>query len=108
MTSRSRSAASEFGAQLALPIWVDFMGRALRNVPQQQMPMPDGITTVDGELFYADRTPGSGFIASIGMDAAESGGRGDQYVGRRRSGGMQAPNVDADERKQIMDLFSKH
>jgi penicillin-binding protein 1A len=100
--------SKEFGAQLALPIWVDFMGRALRNVPQQQMPMPDGITTVDGELFYADRTPGSGFIASIGMDAADPSGAVTNTSGGVGPGGMQAPNVDADERKQIMDLFSKH
>ncbi|SAL56143.1 penicillin-binding protein 1A [Caballeronia telluris] len=100
--------SKEFGAQLALPIWVDYMGRALRNVPQQQMPKPDGITDFDGELFYADRTPGSGFIASIGMDGADPAGAVTTTSGGVGPGGMQAPNVNADERKQIMDLFSKH
>ena len=77
----------EFGAQLALPIWVEYMGRALRGVPQQQMPKPDGITTVDGELFYADRTPGSGFVASIGLDTANPMAGDATTIGRRRTGG---------------------
>ncbi|MCM3755044.1 penicillin-binding transpeptidase domain-containing protein, partial [Bacillus licheniformis] len=42
----------EFGAQLALPIWVNYMRTALNGVPEQQMPMPDGLTTIDGELYY--------------------------------------------------------
>jgi len=99
--------SKEFGAQLALPIWVDYMGRALRDVAQQQMPMPDGITSVDGELFYADRTPGNGFIASIGMDAASPTEGVANAEGGVGPAGLQTPAVNPDERKQIMDLFSK-
>jgi penicillin-binding protein 1A len=100
--------SKEFGAQLALPIWVEFMGRALRNTPQEEMPMPDGVTTVDGDLFYADRTPGNGFVASIGLDAANPVGGVTNASGGVGPGGMQTPNVTPGEREQIMDLFSKH
>ncbi|KND56329.1 Multimodular transpeptidase-transglycosylase [Candidatus Paraburkholderia kirkii] len=97
----------EFGAQLALPIWVDYMGRALRGIPQQ-MPKPDGVTTVDGELFYADRTPGAGFVASIGLDNTNPMAGDATTMGGVGPAGMQAPpQVTTDERKQIMDMFNK-
>ncbi|OYY80543.1 MAG: penicillin-binding protein, partial [Hydrogenophilales bacterium 16-62-9] len=34
---------SETGAQSALPIWLNFMGAALKGVPQKGWPMPGGI-----------------------------------------------------------------
>ena len=36
----------EFGAKAALPIWIDFMGDALKGLPQSTIPMPPGISTV--------------------------------------------------------------
>jgi penicillin-binding protein 1A len=36
----------ETGAQSALPIWINFMGTALRNVPQRGWPMPEGLISV--------------------------------------------------------------
>ncbi|PPB83850.1 penicillin-binding protein 1A [Mycetohabitans endofungorum] len=100
----------EFGAQLALPIWVQYMGRALHGVPQYQAPMPEELTTIDGELFYADKTPGNGFIASIGLDEKTPAGASDSNAqfGTVGPGGMQPPvppDVNSAERQQIMNLF---
>lgn len=36
----------EEGSRTALPIWIEFMRRALAGVPEHQMPMPDGMVTV--------------------------------------------------------------
>ncbi|MEI7035707.1 penicillin-binding protein 1A [Fulvimonas yonginensis] len=36
----------EFGAQAALPIWMDYMGTALKGMPSNTLPMPPGIATV--------------------------------------------------------------
>jgi penicillin-binding protein 1A len=36
----------EEGSRTALPIWIQFMRRALQGVPENQMPMPDGIVSV--------------------------------------------------------------
>jgi len=36
----------ETGAQSALPIWMSFMGTALKSVPQKSWPMPAGIVTL--------------------------------------------------------------
>ncbi|AXL51053.1 penicillin-binding protein [Paraburkholderia caffeinilytica] len=100
----------EFGAQLALPIWVEYMQRALRGVPQSEPAQPDGVTAVDGELFYADMTPGNGFVASIGLDSANPTAGVSDAVGGVGPAGMTPPavpppNVSSNEKKQIMDLF---
>ncbi|MGS0743428.1 penicillin-binding protein 1A [Glaciimonas sp. GG7] len=87
----------EFGAQLALPIWVSYMGRALRGVPQVQMPMPEGITTINNELYFDNFTPGNGFIASLGV----GGGFG------MNEDGTPATQEDA-EKNSIMKLFDGH
>ena len=36
----------EEGSRTALPIWIEFARRALRGVPENAMPMPEGIVTV--------------------------------------------------------------
>ncbi len=36
----------EYGAQVALPIWIDFMGDALAGTPESSMRRPPGIVTV--------------------------------------------------------------
>jgi penicillin-binding protein 1A len=37
---------SEEGARTALPIWIQFMKDALKGVPEQPRPMPDGLVTL--------------------------------------------------------------
>jgi penicillin-binding protein 1A len=105
----------EFGAQLALPIWVEYMQRALHDVPQQQMAMPEGLTSVDGEIFFADKTPGNGFVASIGVDTANPTEGASDAVGGVGPGGLQPPpppppppQVNPGERQEIMNLFKGH
>ena len=36
----------EFGAQAALPIWMDYMGTVLKGLPENTLSMPPGISTV--------------------------------------------------------------
>jgi penicillin-binding protein 1A len=47
----------EFGAKAALPIWIDFMRAALKDVPEQPFDMPPGISKVRID-------PSSGTLAS--------------------------------------------
>jgi penicillin-binding protein 1A len=49
----------EFGAKVALPIWVDFMRTALDGVPEQPFDMPPGISRVRID-------PASGMLAGSG------------------------------------------
>ncbi|CAH2800776.1 MAG: Multimodular transpeptidase-transglycosylase (EC (EC [uncultured Paraburkholderia sp.] len=103
----------ELGAQLALPIWVEYMQRALRGVPQSEPAQPDGVTSVDGELFYTDMTPGNGFVASIGLDSSNPTAAASDAVGGVGPAGMTPPavpppSVSSNEHKQIMDLFESN
>ncbi|GAB3264754.1 penicillin-binding protein 1A [Chitinimonas naiadis] len=56
------------GAQLALPMWMRFMGQALKGVPKYENPLPEGVVNLGGELYLAGFTPGNGFIAGVGME----------------------------------------
>jgi len=56
----------ETGGFAALPIWIGFMEKALKNVPESFMATPEGLVTV--------KTPAEG--------AAESGGKGTELIYR--------------------------
>ncbi|MEO6690294.1 MAG: penicillin-binding protein 1A [Dokdonella sp.] len=53
----------EFGAKAALPIWIDFMRTALKDMPEQAFDMPPGITRVRID-------PVSGLLAASGEPGA--------------------------------------
>jgi penicillin-binding protein 1A len=102
----------EFGAQLALPIWVEYMGRALRGVPQYEDPTPPGIVNIGGEIYFDNFTPGNGFVTNIGMDAQEAPGTPVDASGLPSGAvlpqAQPVPPAQTDqERQQILDLF-KH
>jgi len=42
----SMKSVHEYGAQAALPIWIDFMGAALLGTPEESLPQPPGIVAV--------------------------------------------------------------
>ena len=62
---------AETGAQAALPLWMNYMGKVLKDVPEAVLPMPEGITVAninpqsgarvsDGgipEFFYQENLP---------------------------------------------------
>ena len=64
--------SKEFGAQLALPIWVDYMAKALKGVPQFDMPAPEGIRFIDGEPYYDNFTPESGLVSNVGVTVVDA------------------------------------
>jgi penicillin-binding protein 1A len=50
----------ETGGGLALPIWIGYMQKALKNIPVEERPVPEGIIMADGEYYYAENPPGMG------------------------------------------------
>jgi len=102
----------EFGAQLALPIWVDYMGHALCGVPQYVDPVPAGLVNINDEIYFDNFTPGNGLITNVGMTE-------DTIPVPVDSNGLPAgvtppapvpsnPPVDDSEKQQILDLFKHH
>jgi len=57
----------ETGGGLALPIWLGYMSKALKGVPEKPRVMPEGVVNVDGEVYYTENQPGHG-VPSLGLD----------------------------------------
>lgn len=85
----------ETGGGLSLPIWIQFMQHALKDVPVATYSVPTGVVNVDGEWFYQESLSGSG-VRSLGMD-----------VDWDAAGGAEQPTAppDEQERNSILDLF---
>jgi penicillin-binding protein 1A len=81
---------SEEGARTALPIWIRYMREALKDVPQEKLPMPDGLVQLrvspetgtlvsaenpDGmlETFMVNHLPGSGAPANTQSQQTAAG-----------------------------------
>ena len=80
----------ETGGGLSLPVWIDFMSTALRGKPEAELSVaaPEGVVHIGSEWFYEEYTQRSG-VSSVGL--------GD---------GTPKP-PDPDERKSILDMFSR-
>ncbi len=64
----------EFGATLALPIWMDYMKVALQKRPTQEVPAPEGLAQRDGEWLYAEYLDDATVRAiDLDMQAAPAG-----------------------------------
>ena len=59
----------ETGGGLALPIWISYMNVALKGRGAIERPLPEGVVSVGGEIYYAEFQPGQG-IASVGVEDA--------------------------------------
>jgi len=57
----------ETGGGLALPIWINYMQTALKNVPNVERTVPDGLLQANNEYYYAEYPPGSG-VRTIGLN----------------------------------------
>jgi len=74
----------ETGGGLALPIWINYMQQALKDIPVMESVIPDGVIQVGSEYYYAENPPGSG-VRSLGTPEtpekaapAEEGATGDE------------------------------
>jgi penicillin-binding protein 1A len=50
----------ETGGGLALPIWIGYMQKALKNAPVEERVVPSGLVQVGEEYYYAENPPGTG------------------------------------------------
>ncbi len=76
----------ETGGGLALPVWLEFMGHALRKLPEQAPEVPAGLVQRGSDWIFEEFASGGG-ISSVGLE--------DKLP--------EAPNPE--ERKGILDLF---
>jgi penicillin-binding protein 1A len=89
----------ETGGGLSLPIWIDFMSQALKDVPVADYEVPPGIIRVGGEWYFEEFGPGRG-IEGLGLD--------DPWPGAPElvEEGLHAPPpATVEDRRSILDLF---
>jgi len=79
----------ETGGGLALPVWIDYMGTAIKGTPVVQPAVPAGVVDIGGEWYYEEYGPGNG-ISSLGLDEPPA-----------------PPPPTETERKSILDLFKE-
>jgi len=86
----------ETGGGLSLPVWISFMGTALRGVPLFEAAAPEGVVNVGGEWYYNEYARGAG-VTSVGVGAGAGAGSTEKPA--------VIPLPPADERRSILDLF---
>ncbi|WP_179258656.1 penicillin-binding protein 1A [Burkholderia aenigmatica] len=88
----------ETGGGLSLPVWIEYMGAALKGVPEFKPTVPDGVESLGGELYFTEFAPGHGFVSTVGVPQAPAAQNVDATV----------PHVDEQEKQDIMNLFQAH
>ena len=78
----------ETGGGLALPVWIDYMGHALKGVPVDELAVPPGVVNVNSEWYFSEYALGEG-VSSLGLEENA------------------APAPHEEERKGILDLFRR-
>lgn len=62
----------ETGGGLALPVWIDYMRTALKDVPVVERPMPAGLMQAGSDLYYIENPPGIG-VQTVGLGETDPG-----------------------------------
>jgi penicillin-binding protein 1A len=84
----------ETGGGLSLPVWIEYMGYALRNQPVEEYQPPEGVVNVAGEWFFEEYGRQSG-VTSVGLDDKPA------------TPPPSPSSTTEDERKSILDLFKR-
>ena len=84
----------ETGGGLSLPVWINFMERALKGVPVMEATVPPGVVNVGGEWFYEEFARNAG-VANVGLENQPT---------PSSTVAPQAP-PPPEERGRILDLF---
>ncbi|HYD78220.1 MAG TPA: penicillin-binding protein 1A [Paucimonas sp.] len=56
----------ETGGGIALPIWIGYMQKALKDIPIDERAVPEGIMQVNNDFYYIENPPGVG-VGNLGL-----------------------------------------
>ena len=57
----------ETGGVAALPIWINYMQKMLKDIPQAAWQPPEGLVNAGGEWYYREYAPGENSVQSLGL-----------------------------------------
>lgn len=84
----------ETGGGLALPIWIHYMGEALKGVEEIERQPPEGVVMANGDWTFEENLNGG--VRSVGL--------GDPYPGKSEGDSVPQPSPE-EEKQRILDLF---
>lgn len=95
----------ETGGGLALPIWINYMATALRNVPVMEPDVPEGLVQLGNEWYYEEYTKGAG-VNSLGTTSSKPE-QDEKAPAPAPADPAATPPivVSPEEKKSIFDLF---
>ncbi|WP_413707659.1 penicillin-binding protein 1A [Ralstonia sp. Ralssp110] len=93
----------ETGGGLALPIWINYMGYALKGEPQTERQPPEGVVQMAGDWAYEEYANGQG-VASVGLGDAMPGASAPAGDQSQQPGVNLAPTQEQ-EKQKILDMF---
>ncbi|WP_420994457.1 penicillin-binding protein 1A [Cupriavidus sp. 30B13] len=86
----------ETGGGLALPIWVGYMSKMLKGVPElPERQAPEGVVMVAGDWTFEENAGGAG-VASVGL--------GDPWPGKPDESTQSPADIEG-EKKRILEMF---
>jgi penicillin-binding protein 1A len=95
----------ETGGGLALPIWINYMATALRNVPVMEPDVPEGLVQFGNEWYYEEYTKGAG-VNSLGTTSSKPEQDAKAPAPAPTDPAAAPPIVvSPEEKKSIFDLF---
>lgn len=56
----------ETGSGLALPVWINYMQKALAGIPVEERPVPSGVVFEGGDWYYTE-TPSGKIVTNVGV-----------------------------------------
>ncbi|MDO9570808.1 MAG: penicillin-binding protein 1A [Hydrogenophaga sp.] len=93
----------ETGGGLSLPIWINYMSTALKDVPVVEYSAPFGVINVGGDWYYEEYGPGNG-VRALGLnDPSPGAAASDSPAGG--GGNTASPAMAPEDRRSILDLF---
>ncbi|KAA0179211.1 penicillin-binding protein 1A [Cupriavidus cauae] len=87
----------ETGGGLSLPIWISYMSKMLKGVPESpDRQPPEGVVMVAGDWTLEENAGGAG-VASVGL--------GDPWPGKAPDPGAPSPADLEQEKRRILEMF---
>jgi penicillin-binding protein 1A len=100
----------EFGATLALPIWIDYMRVALHGRPETPRPVPNGLVQADGDWSYQEYLD-KGAVRTVDVDVDKQKSFWDRFFNSLPGGnstpaaGSQKQQQDQQQKKEFDEMY---
>jgi penicillin-binding protein 1A len=94
----------ETGGGLSLPIWIDYMSTALKDVPVVEYTPPFGVINVGGDWYFEEYGPGNG-VRALGLNDPAAPITSTSESSANNSSGTASPTMAPEDRRGVLDLF---